>query len=84
MVFVAGVGGEGNITCLLFKTVKTNGVLMLLFLGFNFLIPVLLRLNLKKEKYLRLQRTPPRCDESATGALDVTQNTNSRKTPALG
>ena len=49
MVFVAGVGGEGNITCLLFKTVKTNGVLMLLFLGFNFLIPVLLRLNLTKK-----------------------------------
>ena len=45
MVFVAGVGVEGNTTCMLFKTVKTNDVLKRLFLGFNFLIPVLLRLN---------------------------------------
>ena len=38
MVFVAGVGGEGNITCVLFETAKIVGVLMLPFLGFNFLI----------------------------------------------
>lgn len=82
MVFVAGVGGEGNITCMLFKTVKINDVLKRLFLGFNFLIPVLLRPNLKK--IIKTSEAPPRCDESATGALDVTQNKNSRKTPALG
>ena len=45
MVFVAGVGGDGNITCMLFKTVKINSVLMHLFLGFNFLIPALLGPN---------------------------------------
>ena len=58
MVFVTGVSGEGNITCLLFKTVKTNGVLMLLFLGFNFLIPVLLRLNLKKIIIIKTSEDP--------------------------
>ena len=45
MVFVAGVGREGNITCVLLETAKIVGVLMLPFLGFNFLIPSLLRLN---------------------------------------
>ena len=45
MVFVISTGGWGKITCVLFETAKTVGVLMLPFLGFNFLIPALLRLN---------------------------------------
>ena len=46
MLFVTGVGGQrGKHNFMLLKTVKTIGELMLLFLGFNFLIPALLRLN---------------------------------------